>query len=171
MLLGIALVVGDKKIRAHRNLLMSRSPVFCAMIIQQLKKNRKYEMNISDMDPDICEKLVEFIHTDNVTNLDEVAERLFEAADKYQIPTLKNLCEESFRKNVNVENAVQYLVLLDRHYANKECLNYIIDFIVINSKIITETEEFKALLNTSDQHQQSDQHLGNSIPKQKLDIF
>ncbi|XP_008556029.1 speckle-type POZ protein [Microplitis demolitor] len=145
----IILVVGDKKIPAHKSLLMNRNNVFRAMLIRHQKNNGNDVVNIPDMNPDILEKLLEFIYTDNVTNLDEVAERLFGAADKYQIPALKKLCEESLCKNITVENAVQYLVLLDRHNADEFFLNYIVDFIVINSKIITQTEEYKALLNTN----------------------
>ncbi|XP_057318204.1 speckle-type POZ protein-like [Microplitis mediator] len=143
----VVLVVGDKKIPAHKTLLMNQSNVFREMLCHQ--KNNKNEVKILDMNSDLCEKLLEFIYTNNVTNVDEVAGRLYEVADKYQLPALKKLCEESFRKNVNVENAVQYLVLLNRHNANEDFLNYIADFIAINSKIITETEEYKALLNTN----------------------
>ncbi|XP_057318202.1 speckle-type POZ protein-like [Microplitis mediator] len=143
------LVVGDKKIPAHKTLLMNRSNVFRKMLTCHQKNNKNDEVNIPDMNSDLCEKLLEFIYTNNVTNVDEVAGRLYEVADKYQLPALKKLCEESFRKNVNVENAVQYLVLLNRHNANEDFLNYIADFIAINSKIITETEEYKALLNTN----------------------
>ncbi|XP_057317987.1 speckle-type POZ protein-like [Microplitis mediator] len=145
----VVLVVGDKKIPAHKTFLMFRSPVFFAMFTHQLKENRENEVDIPDMDPDVCEKLLEFIYTDNVTNLGEVSDRLHEVADKYQLPALKELCEESCCKNVNVENAVKYLVLLDRHNAGEEFFKYILDFIAINSKNIIETPEFKALEKTN----------------------
>ncbi|XP_057318321.1 uncharacterized protein LOC130663218 [Microplitis mediator] len=145
----VILVVGDKRIPAHKALLMNRNTVFRAMLTHHTRNTRNNEVNIPDMDPDVLEKLLEFIYTDNVTNLDEVAGRLLEAADKYQIPALKKLCEESLCTNITVGNAVQYLVLLDRHNANEKFLNYVVDFIGINSKIITETEEYKALLNTN----------------------
>ncbi|XP_057318382.1 speckle-type POZ protein-like [Microplitis mediator] len=145
----IILAVGDKRILAHKALLMNRNNVFRAMLSSHKKNTRSNVVNIPDMDPDILEKLLEFIYTDNVTNLDEVAERLYEVADKYQIPALKKLCEESLCKNITVRNAVKYLVLLNRHNANGIFLNYVADFIAINSKIITEAEEYKALLNTN----------------------
>ncbi|XP_008556028.1 speckle-type POZ protein [Microplitis demolitor] len=144
----IILVVGDKRIPAHKALLINRNNVFRRMLTFHQKNNRNNIVNVPDMDPDILEKLLEFIYTDNVTSLDEVAESLYEVADKYQIPALKKLCEESLCKNITVENAVQYLVLLNRYNANGIFLNYIADFIAINSKIITETEEYKELLNT-----------------------
>ncbi|XP_057318206.1 speckle-type POZ protein-like [Microplitis mediator] len=137
----VVLVVGDKKIPAHKTLLMSRSPVFSAMFTHQLKENKENEVTIPDMDPDVCEKLLEFIYTDNVTKLDGVSERLYEVADKYQIPTLKESCEESLCKNVNVENAVQYLVLLDRHHTDERFFKYIVDFMAINSKKISKTSK------------------------------
>ncbi|XP_057318200.1 speckle-type POZ protein-like [Microplitis mediator] len=144
----VVLIVGDKKIPAHKTLLMNQSNVFREMLTCHQKNNKNNEVNIPDMNYDICKKLLEFIYTGNVTNFDEVAVRLFEAADKYQIPALKKLCEKSFCKNVNGENAVQYLVLLDRHNADQEFLNYIADFIANNSKIFT-VSEYIALLNTN----------------------
>ncbi|XP_057318320.1 speckle-type POZ protein-like B [Microplitis mediator] len=119
----VVLIVGDKKIPAHKTLLVSRSPVFSAMFKHKLKENQENEVDIPDMDPDICEKLLEFIYTDNVTDFDQFFERLYEPADKYQIPALKKVCEELLYKNVNVENAVQYLVLLDRHNADQHLGN------------------------------------------------
>ncbi|XP_057318764.1 speckle-type POZ protein-like isoform X1 [Microplitis mediator] len=145
----IVLVVGDKRIPAHKTLLMNRNTVFRSILTHHSRNTRSSVVNIPDMDPDILEKLLEFIYTNNVTNLDEVAERLYEVADKYQIPALKKLCEESLCKTISVGNAVQYLVLLNRYNADGVFLNYIADFIAINSKIITQTEEYKALLNTN----------------------
>ncbi|XP_008556027.1 TD and POZ domain-containing protein 1 [Microplitis demolitor] len=145
----IILVVGHKKIPAHKALLMNRNNVFRAMLTSDTQSTKNNVINIFDMDSEILEKLLEFIYTDNVTNLDGVAERLYEVADKYQIPALKKLCEESLCKNITVGNAVKYLVLLNRYNANRKFLNYIADFIAINSKIISETEEYKALLNTN----------------------
>ncbi|XP_057318676.1 speckle-type POZ protein-like [Microplitis mediator] len=145
----VVLVVGDERIPAHKILLMSQSPVFSTMFTQNLNDNRENEVDIPDMEPDTCKKLLEFIYTDTVTDLDKVSERLYEVADKYQLPALKELCEESFCKSVSVENAVKYLVLLDLHNADEEVLNCVVDFIAINSKIITGTEEYKALLNTN----------------------
>ncbi|XP_057318096.1 TD and POZ domain-containing protein 1-like isoform X2 [Microplitis mediator] len=115
----VVLIVGDKKIPAHKTLLMSRSPVFFAMFTHKLKENRENEVDIPDIDPDTL-------------------------ADKYQIPALKELCAESFCKNVNVVNAVQYLVLLDRHHADERFFKYIMDFIEINFEYIIKTPAYKA---------------------------
>ncbi|XP_057318319.1 speckle-type POZ protein-like B [Microplitis mediator] len=88
------LIVGNKKIPAHKTLLMNQSNVFREMLTSHQKNNGNNEVNIPDINYDICEKLLEFIYTNNVTNVDELAGRLYEVADKHQLPALKKLCEE-----------------------------------------------------------------------------
>ncbi|XP_044582700.1 speckle-type POZ protein B-like [Cotesia glomerata] len=141
----VVLLVGDKKILAHKVILTIRSPVFAAMFSHQLKENKENEITIPDMDPEVCEKLLEYIYTENVTGLDEVVELLYEEADKYQLPALKELCEESFCRNVKIENSVKYLVLLDRHHADEKFFDYVLKFIALNSKTIMETADYKEL--------------------------
>ncbi|CAG5075221.1 Similar to Tdpoz5: TD and POZ domain-containing protein 5 (Mus musculus) [Cotesia congregata] len=145
----VVLLVGDKKILAHKVILMIRSPVFAAMFSHQLKENKENEITIPDMDPEVCEKLLEYIYTENVTGLDEIAEFLYEEADKYQLPALKELCEESFCRGVTVENAVKYLVLLDRHHDDEKFFDYVLKFIALNSKKIVTTADYKELEKTN----------------------
>ncbi|XP_074096146.1 speckle-type POZ protein B-like [Cotesia typhae] len=141
----VVLLVGDKKILAHKLILTIRSPVFAAMFSHQLKENKENEITIPDLDPEVCEKMLEYIYTENVTGLDEIVEFLYEEADKYQLPALKELCEESFCRRVEIENAIKYLVLLDRHHADEKFFDYVLKFIALNSKIIVTTADYKQL--------------------------
>ncbi|XP_044580629.1 speckle-type POZ protein-like [Cotesia glomerata] len=143
----VVLLVGDKKIKilAHKLILTTCSPVFAAEFSYQLKIKGGNEITIPDMDPEVCEKLLEYIYTENVTGLDEIAERLYEQAIKHQLPALKKLCEDSFCRGVTVENAVKYLVLLDRHHADKKFFDFVLKFIARNSKTVIKTPEFKEL--------------------------
>ncbi|CAG5075220.1 Similar to SPOP: Speckle-type POZ protein (Pongo abelii) [Cotesia congregata] len=97
------------------------------------------------MDPEVCEKLLEYIYTENVTGLDEIAELLYVEADKYQLPDLKELCEDSFCRCVTIKNAVKYLVLMDRHLDSKKFFDYVLRFIALNSEKIVATANFKKL--------------------------
>ncbi|CAG5109396.1 Similar to SPOP: Speckle-type POZ protein (Pongo abelii), partial [Cotesia congregata] len=141
------LLVGDKKtkILAHKLILTTCSPVFAAEFSYQLKIKGGNEITLPDMDPEVCEKLLEYIYTENVTGLDEIAERLYEQAVKHQLTALKKLCEDSFCRGVTVENAVKYLVLLDRHHADKKFFDNVLRFIALNSKTVIKTPEFKEL--------------------------
>ncbi|CAG5072956.1 Similar to Tdpoz5: TD and POZ domain-containing protein 5 (Mus musculus) [Cotesia congregata] len=143
----VVLLVGDKKIKilAHKLILTSRSQVFAAEFSHQLKIKGGNEITIPDMDPEVCEKLLEYIYTENITGIDEFAERLYEEAVKHQLLALKELCEDSLCRGVTVENAVKYLVLLDRHHADKKFFDNVLRFIALNSKTVIKTPEFKEL--------------------------
>ncbi|XP_057339993.1 speckle-type POZ protein-like [Microplitis mediator] len=140
----VELIVQEQKIQAHKLILMVRSPVFRAMLTTDMRENREKTITIKDMDSEVFKSMLEFIYTDKVNDLDDVAEQLLEAADKYQIHTLKELCAESLCKSVTIDNASRLLVLAYLHNA-KEMLEFILNFIVINASHVTTTEEYKLM--------------------------
>ncbi|XP_057339876.1 speckle-type POZ protein-like [Microplitis mediator] len=141
----IELIVGEEKFQAHKLVLMVRSPVFRAMLTTDMRENREKTITIKDMKSEVFKSMLEFIYTDKVSDLDDVAEQLLEAADKYQIPTLKEICTASLCKSVIIDNASRLLALAYLHNA-KEMLEYISNFIVIHASHVVETEEFKMMI-------------------------
>ncbi|XP_057339877.1 speckle-type POZ protein-like [Microplitis mediator] len=140
----VELIVQEEKFQAHKLVLMVRSPVFRAMLTTDMKENREKTVTIKDMNSEVFKSMLEFIYTDEVSDLDDVAEQLLEAADKYQIPTLKEICAESLCKSVTIDNASRLLALAHLHNA-KEMLEYISKFIVINAIHVVKTEEYKTM--------------------------
>lgn len=66
-------------------------------------------------------------------NLSKLAKNLLGVAEKYLVFDLKVLCLEEFCKNMNIENALELLLLVDNH--NIEHLrSTVMDFIVKNVK-------------------------------------
>ncbi|XP_057340010.1 speckle-type POZ protein-like [Microplitis mediator] len=140
----VELIVQEKKFPAHKFVLMVRSPVFQAMLTTDMRENREKAITIKDMNSEVFKSMLEFIYTDKISDLDDVAEQLLEAADKYQIPTLKEICAESLCKSVTIDNASRLLVVAYLHNA-KEMLEYISNFIVINAIHVVKTEEYKMM--------------------------
>ncbi|XP_057318999.1 speckle-type POZ protein B-like [Microplitis mediator] len=138
----VVLIVGNKKIKAHKSILIARSPILAAMFTHEMYENLNNEATITDVDPDIIEKMLEFIYTDQVTDLDVDAGYLLEAADKYQLQKLKELCEESLSRSITVNNAVEVLILADRQNA-PDLLDYAAQFIAINITSVIKTDEYK----------------------------
>ncbi|XP_057334007.1 speckle-type POZ protein-like [Microplitis mediator] len=138
----VVLIVGDKKIKTHKSILIARSPVLAAMFMHNTVENKNNEINIIDIKAEIIEKMLKFIYTDKVENIDDDAEYLLEVADKYQVQMLKELCEKSLSKSVTTENAVKIMILADRHNA-KQLLKFVIDFIVTNAEDVIETNDYK----------------------------
>lgn len=111
----VTLVVGDKKLKAHKIILSARSPVFKAMFQHDTKENKENRVVISDCDPDVVEAMLKFIYTGDVPKLKEMTHNLFIIADKYQLERLKKMCEGALWEKLDVENAADTLVLAATH--------------------------------------------------------
>ncbi|CAG5101217.1 Similar to SPOPL: Speckle-type POZ protein-like (Homo sapiens) [Cotesia congregata] len=74
-------------------------------------EKKSNEVTITDIDPEIFEKILRYIYTDQVSDLEVVAARLLEAADKYQLLSLKKLCEEALMRSSNRGNIIEIVAL------------------------------------------------------------
>lgn len=140
----IVLAVGDQKFEAHKSILMARSPVFLAMFTNNMKESRESEITIPDIEPHIFKKILYSIYTDEVTELDENAEDLLEAADRFQLLSLKEMCEKSLCNSVTIERAITILTLAERHNA-KQLIDFVADFIINNGDKVVETPEYNIM--------------------------
>jgi hypothetical protein len=68
--------------------LAAHSDVFIGMFHSGMKEETTGIIKIDDMNSKTTEALLEYLHTESVSNLDEVALELFKAADKYKITRL-----------------------------------------------------------------------------------
>ncbi|XP_057324129.1 speckle-type POZ protein-like [Microplitis mediator] len=143
----VTIVVGDKEFQAHKLIMMARSPVFSAMFDHEMIEKKSKQVSIPDISPEIFEKVLKYIYTDQVTDLDVVAADLLEAADKYQLLSLKKMCEHSLCSTLNCQNAVKRIILADRHHAG-QLLDYVTECIIADASIIV-TDDFKELERSS----------------------
>ncbi|XP_057327410.1 speckle-type POZ protein-like [Microplitis mediator] len=134
--------VGEKEFQAHKIILMARSPVLAAIFSHEMIEKKDKKLTIRDISPEIFEKVLEYIYTDKVTGLEEIADDLLEAADKYQLLSLKIICQESLSETLTVENALKIMTLADRHSA-KHLLEFTNTLMASNIKQIIETQNFK----------------------------
>ncbi|XP_057318255.1 speckle-type POZ protein B-like [Microplitis mediator] len=140
----VILVVGNEKFNAHKIILSARSPVFSAMFTHKMKENRDNEVAIPDIEPEIVNKLLEFIYTDEINDLDMDAASLLDAADKYQLLKLKSLCEESLSKSASIDNAIELMILADLHNAN-QLFERVLELVIKNIEDVINTPEYKIL--------------------------
>jgi hypothetical protein len=109
--------VQNTDIAAHKTILTARSPVFAAMFQHQTKDNESGEVDVPDVTPAAFNKLLQFIYTADC-QLEDSAEELLMAADKYDIQGLKQFCEfELSAWALNVDTAIYLLILSDLHNA------------------------------------------------------
>ncbi|XP_057324127.1 speckle-type POZ protein-like [Microplitis mediator] len=140
----VTVVVGDKEFQAHKLIMMARSPVFSAMFTHEMVEKKSKQVSITDITPEIFEKVLEYIYTDEVTDLDDVAYDLLPVADKYQLLSLKNMCEHSLCSTLNSRNAVKRIILADCYRAG-QLLNYVTECIVADTSNIMRADDFDEL--------------------------
>ena len=98
-----------------------------------------FQVEITDTDPDTLEQLLKYIYSDKLEcDMPNLASSLMTAADKYNIPRLKSLCEESICNNIEVSNAADILVLAHMYEASNLKV-MAIDFIMNNLDKVSET--------------------------------
>ncbi|KAH9374907.1 hypothetical protein HPB48_000884 [Haemaphysalis longicornis] len=62
--------VGGKEIKAHRNILAARSPVFAAMFEHDMREKLESRVDITDVDYDTMLQVVRFIYTGRTPKTD-----------------------------------------------------------------------------------------------------
>jgi len=119
---------GSIKFECHKVFLASSSPVFKAMFNTQMKEKISNEVHIDDVKPDVMADLLQFIYTGKFSNFDKFAMDLFIAADKYQIESLKKLCERELVKSIGMENCFSLLIMGDTYSPaiKKSALSFVI---------------------------------------------
>lgn len=136
----VTLICGEKRFSCHKFILSARSDVFKAMFSHEnTKEGQTNQVEITDTDPDTLEQLLKYIYSDKLEcDMPNLASSLMTAADKYNIPRLKSLCEESICNNIEVSNAADILVLAHMYEAaNLKVMA--IDFIMNNLDKVGET--------------------------------
>ena len=95
--------VKEEKFKAHKTILISRSPVFEAMFQSDLTEKATNTLKIEDIERRVFQEVLRFIYTDEVNQMEEMASDLLAAAEKYMLTLLKEKCEVSLSRNVTVE--------------------------------------------------------------------
>ena len=75
--------VGRVELACHTNILVARSPVFRAMFQHDTAEAQKKEVEMTDVEPDVAEAMLNYIYTGSLHHSGKEAE-LLAAADKYR---------------------------------------------------------------------------------------
>ena len=109
-----------------------------------------FQVEIKDTEPETLEQLLKYIYSDKLEcDMPNLASSLMTAADKYNLPKLKSLCEESICNNIEVSNAADILVLAHMYEASN-LKAMAVDFIMNNFAKVSETSGFVNI--TAGQH-------------------
>jgi len=117
----VVVAVGDQEFPVHKAVLAERSEVFRAMFNTNMTESTNKHVIIEDMTADVASDLLTFIYTDMAPNIGDSAraEELLAAAEKYNIPRLKTICEAELAKCLDSNNAIATLVMSDTYRADQ----------------------------------------------------
>lgn len=129
----------------HKLVLIARSEVFRAMLTSPTSKESiNNQLTITDIQPNIVEKMLQFIYGDNCTDIDFYAIELFMAADKYFLDGLKTLSVDAIcRKRLPKLRQALILAAFGEFYNEDDLVESAIDQILPRLTAIVQTEDWK----------------------------
>ena len=142
----VVVVVGKQEFPAHKAILAERTDVFRAMFNADMKESHNKHVVIEDMTADAVSDLLTFIYTDTAPNISESsrAEELLAAAEKYNIPRLKAICEAELAKCIDITNAIDMLIMSETHRAD-QLKRATLFWMARHAGDVVETESWKSL--------------------------
>ncbi|GFU04254.1 TD and POZ domain-containing protein 3 [Nephila pilipes] len=142
----IKLCTKTKSFPVHAAILSARSPVFKAMFSNEMKEKIERSVEILDLDDDTVRRMILYMYTDALEDLEwESTFLLYQAADKYQIMSLKGKCLALLENLLSLTNACEALVLADRHQ-DEDFKKIVQNYIVDRDEYVFFSEEWKILM-------------------------
>ncbi|KAJ8763126.1 hypothetical protein K2173_025511 [Erythroxylum novogranatense] len=150
--------VSGEKFHAHKLVLAARSPIFERELLDAMEEENN-EIVITDMEPKVFKALLHFIYKDTLIEdnelspsssssmpsvSDTLAAKLLAAADRYDLPRLRLMCESVLCKDISVNSVANILSLADRYHA-MDLKSICLRFAVENLKAVMHSDGFQHL--------------------------
>ncbi|XP_008219709.1 PREDICTED: uncharacterized protein LOC103319894 [Prunus mume] len=130
---------------AHKAVLVSRSPVFNAMLENEMEESLSGTIKICDVSYGTLHAFVNYLYTSEVVCIyQQLACDLFVLAKKYQVQHLKNCCEKFLVSNLNLDNSLSTYTFAHQHNA-KPIIDAALTLITNNMDKLTAREEYAEL--------------------------
>ncbi|KAB5568548.1 hypothetical protein DKX38_002341 [Salix brachista] len=123
----------------------SRSPVFKAMLENEMEESRSGTIKISDVSYDALRSFVNYMYTAEACLDEQMACDLLVLAEKYQVKHLKAYCEKFLVSKLNWDNSVVSYAFAHQHNA-KHMLETALSLITDNMDKLTKREEYIELV-------------------------
>ncbi|MCL4127250.1 UNVERIFIED_CONTAM: hypothetical protein GTU68_060600, partial [Idotea baltica] len=114
-LCDVVLMVGSRKIFAHRVILSACSPYFHAMFTSELLEARQTEVPIRDIDEHAVDLIVNFCYTSEITIEESNVQTLLPAACLLQMQEIQDVCCEFLKQQLHPSNCLGIRSFADTH--------------------------------------------------------
>uniref|UniRef100_A0A914Q4E0 BTB domain-containing protein n=1 Tax=Panagrolaimus davidi TaxID=227884 RepID=A0A914Q4E0_9BILA len=119
----------------------ARSPVF-----KQLLSNDTDRLRITDFEPKIIKKMIEFCHNDTIEDFEGEETSVFSIASKYKINSLMSYASKKIADNATIENAIARFKFA-HFYGYEKLKKWFFKYIIENFSAVAKTGTFKTLDN------------------------
>lgn len=100
----VVFIVEGQMIYAHK-LMLARCNYFRAMFNGSMMESKLSSIQLEDVSYNIFLSVLEYLYTDNLDIQVESAMELFAAADLFDIPRLRSMCEQKMLQSIEPDNA------------------------------------------------------------------
>ena len=135
--------------KCHKVVLSISSPFFRAMFRHDWTENRTpSQVTLKGIDSNVVREIIHHIYygATNRNVLEEKSVELLAAAEMFMMEDLKKTIEDHLCANLEMNNAIEYLVLGDYHQAHK-LSRMALNVIRENLVEVVRTEEYQDLVN------------------------
>uniref|UniRef100_A0A667ZXK2 Kelch like family member 3 n=1 Tax=Myripristis murdjan TaxID=586833 RepID=A0A667ZXK2_9TELE len=115
MLCDVQLVAGSVKVPAHRVVLASCSPYFCAMFTGDMSESKAQQVEIREVDGWTLMKLVDYIYTAEIEVTEDNVQVLLPAASLLQLMDVRQVCCEFLQSQLHPSNCLGIRAFADLH--------------------------------------------------------
>ncbi|KAL3737290.1 hypothetical protein ACJRO7_026115 [Eucalyptus globulus] len=126
-----------------RDILVSQSPVFKAMLENEMEESQSGTIKISDMSYDALHAFVNFLRAEACVD-EQMACELLVSAEKYLVEQLKAYCEMFLVSKLNWDNLIKYFAFAHQHNA-KHLLDAATSVISDNLDKLRKRQEYSLL--------------------------
>ncbi|KAG7518665.1 Kelch 3 [Solea senegalensis] len=115
MLCDVQLVAGSVEVPAHRVVLASCSPYFCAMFTGDMSESKAHQVEIRAVDGQTLRKLVDYIYTAEIEVTEDNVQVLLPAASLLQLMDVRQVCCEFLQSQLHPTNCLGIRAFADLH--------------------------------------------------------
>ena len=133
----------NKPLQVSKFMLMARSPVFKAMFQSDFKEAKDSTAKIEDISPEVGQEMITYMYTDKTPNISTMPEELWQAAEKYQLPGLKALCENELDRQLNKDTAARILLFTGQYNGEGVLRDCAVNLITQNKETYTHVKKSK----------------------------
>uniref|UniRef100_A0A0K0F3J7 Speckle-type POZ protein-like (inferred by orthology to a human protein) n=1 Tax=Strongyloides venezuelensis TaxID=75913 RepID=A0A0K0F3J7_STRVS len=140
--------VEDTEIKAQKAILATRSPAFHDIFSSASDESQTNIIEIKDFNVEVVEKMLKFIYNDEVSDIEDMANEIFEIANEYKLDRLKAISEQSMCDSLTIDNVLERFALSDKYPTErlKECCE---ELIVKNMECLLKTKDWKKYIHSN----------------------